>query len=228
MGFHQYNTNFTLEPRTALNKNVSRGLGNQVTVEFNLLYRFHCAISQKDEAYTEQFMWETWQQMNADQAKQNGSASKGPDLKKKDWESWVRNMPLQDFGKLGREMNKEAKKDPWLVEFGLRDDPNHTFRRNTVTGLFEDERMIEQLHKAMEDPICEIIPNSHVGKLQLKLYSEFWAKECSSLPQECRDHGHPSGSKMVSRVSKRQSTITDNVYATGRSVPSMTSEISLA
>ena len=37
MGFHQWNTDFTLEPRTAMNdhRNVSRGLGNQATVEFN-------------------------------------------------------------------------------------------------------------------------------------------------------------------------------------------------
>lgn len=60
MGFHQYDTNFTLDPRVAMteHKNVSRGLGNQVTVEFNLLYRFHCAISQNDESFAEDFMRE--------------------------------------------------------------------------------------------------------------------------------------------------------------------------
>ena len=48
MGFHQYDTTFTLDPRVAINDPkdskkdiVSRGIGNQVTVEFNLLYRFH-------------------------------------------------------------------------------------------------------------------------------------------------------------------------------------------
>ncbi|KAF9773375.1 hypothetical protein IL306_008835, partial [Fusarium sp. DS 682] len=57
MGFHQFDTNFTLDPRADFDqKKTSRGIGNQVTVEFNLLYRFHCAISRKDEAYTEEFM----------------------------------------------------------------------------------------------------------------------------------------------------------------------------
>lgn len=58
MEFHNYNTTFTLDPRLAIRgldkkELVSRGLGNQVTVEFNLVYRFHCAISQEDEVYTE-------------------------------------------------------------------------------------------------------------------------------------------------------------------------------
>lgn len=39
-------------------RNVSHGLCNQVTVEFNLLYRFHCAILRADELYTEDFMKE--------------------------------------------------------------------------------------------------------------------------------------------------------------------------
>ncbi|KAK6220812.1 hypothetical protein LQW54_001730 [Pestalotiopsis sp. IQ-011] len=57
MGFHQFNTTFTLDPRADFDqRRTSRGIGNQVTVEFNLLYRFHCAISQKDEQYTKEFM----------------------------------------------------------------------------------------------------------------------------------------------------------------------------
>lgn len=57
MGFHQFNTTFTLDPRADFDqRRTSRGIGNQVTVEFNLLYRFHCAISQRDEQYTKEFM----------------------------------------------------------------------------------------------------------------------------------------------------------------------------
>lgn len=58
MGFHAYDTNFTLDPRVheTAAKTTTRGLGNQVTVEFNLLYRFHCAISARDERYVEDSM----------------------------------------------------------------------------------------------------------------------------------------------------------------------------
>src|SRR5438128_2618531 len=64
MGFHKFNTTFTLDPRIAINdpgkEVISRGIGNQVTVEFNLLYRFHCAISQSDEQWAETLIKEDY------------------------------------------------------------------------------------------------------------------------------------------------------------------------
>src|SRR4051812_18064005 len=64
MGFHNFNTTFTLDPRVTINdpgrEALSRGLGNQVTVEFNLLYRFHCAISSEDEKWTEELIREDY------------------------------------------------------------------------------------------------------------------------------------------------------------------------
>lgn len=139
MGFHQFNTNFTLDPRIAMteHRNVSRGLGNQVTVEFNLLYRFHCAISQKDEEYTKQFMEETMQEL--------------PFLTKKD----PNNLSMMEFGALAQQLSADTKKDPWLQEFGLKNSPTQTFKRNTITGLFDDQLMVDQLRASMEDPICE-------------------------------------------------------------------------
>jgi hypothetical protein len=34
---------------------VARGVGNQVSAEFNLLYRFHSAVSERDDKWTEDF-----------------------------------------------------------------------------------------------------------------------------------------------------------------------------
>lgn len=34
---------------------VERGVGNQVSVEFNLLYRFHAAVSKRDDKWTAEF-----------------------------------------------------------------------------------------------------------------------------------------------------------------------------
>lgn len=58
MGFYAYDTNFTLDPRVheTAAKTTTRGLGNQVTVEFNLLYRFHYAISARYERYAKDSM----------------------------------------------------------------------------------------------------------------------------------------------------------------------------
>ena len=142
MGFHQFNTNFTLDPRLDINhRSVSRGIGNQVTVEFNLLYRFHCAITQKDEAYTEDFMTESF---------------KFADPK---------NVPLDQFISA---MAKAAgyseanKAEPCDITFGLKNKlkPEANFRRNPVTGLFDDQQMVNALTSAMDDPISNFGPRN--------------------------------------------------------------------
>lgn len=51
---------WTLDPRTEISEpvdgyEVKRGMGNQVSAEFNLLYRFHSAISEKDDKWTADF-----------------------------------------------------------------------------------------------------------------------------------------------------------------------------
>lgn len=61
MGFHgQGDTPFTLDPRIEIPDNdgkagLPRATGNQVSVEFNLLYRFHSAISIRDRKWSENF-----------------------------------------------------------------------------------------------------------------------------------------------------------------------------
>ncbi|KAK5661145.1 hypothetical protein OQA88_11036 [Cercophora sp. LCS_1] len=144
MGFHQFDTNFTLDPRlheTAC-KEVSRGIGNQVTVEFNLLYRFHCAISAKDEVFTEEFMREMFHQ----------------DAK---WDP--KDVPLEVFmGLMQGWRQKEAgkkKSEPWEMSFGLEKGPQH-FKRHEVTGLFDDQQMVDALREAMDDPISNFGPKN--------------------------------------------------------------------
>lgn len=51
---------WTLDPRVEIDKTydgegVPRGVGNQVSCEFNLLYRFHSAISKRDDKWTREF-----------------------------------------------------------------------------------------------------------------------------------------------------------------------------
>ncbi|KAF7590130.1 hypothetical protein BBP40_003243 [Aspergillus hancockii] len=57
---HHSSSDWTLDPRVTINKvfdpeGVPRGIGNQVSVEFNLLYRFHSIISRRDEKWTNEF-----------------------------------------------------------------------------------------------------------------------------------------------------------------------------
>ncbi|KAK5561933.1 hypothetical protein LTR46_000738 [Exophiala xenobiotica] len=140
MGFHQYNTNFTLDPRMDIDhRSVSRGIGNQVTVEFNLLYRFHCAISQKDEKYTEDFMSEKM-------------GFKDP-----------KDIPLETFINTMRvvgQLQEAHKVEPWEITFGLEHKEELNFQRNPITGLFDDQQMMNALTAAMDDPISNFGPRN--------------------------------------------------------------------
>jgi hypothetical protein len=182
MGFHQFDTNFTLDPRADFDqKKTSRGIGNQVTVEFNLLYRFHCAISLKDEKYTEDFM-------------KNVLHFRDPS-----------NTSLPEFlGTMAAVKQKAAEDhkygkrepEPWEVTFGIPDDDDKKvpsngagssgntsdsgiglngasnnastekvteskhFTRNPITNLFDDNQMLKELTSAMDDPISNFGPRN--------------------------------------------------------------------
>lgn len=137
MGFHNYNTNFTLDPRIDIKeKEVSRGIGNQVTVEFNLLYRFHCAISGKDEEYAEDFIREAFGRVD------------DPTFDPK-------KLGLEEFLGLMAYASTADPEEPKDVEFGLKSVPKYNFKRDPVTKLFNDQQMIDALKESMDDDICE-------------------------------------------------------------------------
>ncbi|KAL6712910.1 hypothetical protein ACLMJK_009465 [Lecanora helva] len=164
MGFHQYDTNFTLEPRVAMNhKNVSRGLGNQVTVEFNLLYRFHCAISQRDEEYTREFMREAFAELaEVDEEAKKTNILNGRSKQDSEFQNInVDNLSLRHFGALGKLLkHNETSQEPWEVEFGLKKKKDQCFKRNSITGLFDDQQMIDELKICMDDPISNFGPRN--------------------------------------------------------------------
>lgn len=149
MGFHQFDSTFTLDPRIADDhKNVSRGLGNQVTIEFNLLYRFHCAISGRDEKYTEDFLQEA----------KLGAGLNWPGRDGKPWDP--KDITMEQFSELMRAGGKAPAKEPCDQEFGLHVDPKKKFARNKHTGLFDDQKMVEELIQSMDEPLGEFEPRS--------------------------------------------------------------------
>ena len=205
MGFHQFDTTFTLDPRVDIPKqeNVSRGLGNQVTVEFNLLYRFHCAISLNDEKYLESFMVETMKEVAERAATKQGGASQ-PSSKSSGGVPDPKSLSMMQFAGLAAELSKESKKDPWLQEFGLKNSETQTFKRNTITGLFDDEKMIEQLRKSMNDPICKSL--SSINGRVSKCYrgSTIWTQKCAEGAQKRGNYGYPASKKMVRIQSRKE------------------------
>ena len=60
LNLNRSNTTWTLDPRVNVDsifdpKGTPQGIGNQVSVEFNLIYRWHAAISDKDQHWAEDF-----------------------------------------------------------------------------------------------------------------------------------------------------------------------------
>lgn len=141
MGFHQFNTNFTLDPRSDFDqKKTTRGMGNQVTVEFNLLYRFHCAIPLRDEKYTEDYMREVMK---------IGEPSE---------------ITLEQFLDVMKIANSKSipRREPCDVTFGLPSGTSQEvcFDRHEVTRLFDDQKMINALTAAMDEPISNFGPRN--------------------------------------------------------------------
>lgn len=66
INLNRSNTTWTLDPRvkesnTAFDaEGTPRGIGNQVSAEFNLVYRWHSSISEKDDKWTQDTFREMW------------------------------------------------------------------------------------------------------------------------------------------------------------------------
>lgn len=111
------NSTWTLDPRVEINKatdgfDVARGVGNQVSAEFNLLYRFHSAVSERDDKWTEDFFKSVFGNKPHDQIT---PAEFGIGLQK--WKKTVPEDPgLRVFGGLKRDEETGRFADDKLIE----------------------------------------------------------------------------------------------------------------
>ncbi|XXH00292.1 hypothetical protein Hte_006634 [Hypoxylon texense] len=125
---HHSNSDWTLDPRVEIDKQfdgegVPRGVGNQVSVEFNLLYRFHSCISKKDERWLNNFFLKLF-----------------PDCKAEDLE----NVSWTQLGEALLKFEQGINPDPSLRTF---DD-----LERQADGTFKDEDLVRILKEAMDDP----------------------------------------------------------------------------
>lgn len=124
---HHSASDWTLDPRVAVNRvfdadGVPRGIGNQVSAEFNLLYRFHSVISRRDEQWTNEFL-----------------KSLFPDPKKP-----LDQLTPQEFMQAFMRYEQSINKDPSKREFG-------GLKRNR-DGKFNDAELVQIIKDSMEDP----------------------------------------------------------------------------
>lgn len=99
-----------------------RGIGNQVTSEFNLLYRFHSTISQRDEKWLDDFFGDIF----------SGTGKS------------IDELDLGDGMKALGRFAAQIPEDPSERNFG-------GIKRGE-DGKFNDEDLVKILKEGMEDP----------------------------------------------------------------------------
>lgn len=124
---HHSASDWTLDPRVEVGRlfdpeGVPRGIGNQVSAEFNLLYRFHSVISRRDEKWMNEFMQELF-----------------PDSTKP-----LDQLTPQEFIQGLLRFEQSIPNDPSQRSFGkLQRDAN---------GKFNDAELVNIMKDSMEDP----------------------------------------------------------------------------
>lgn len=125
-------SNWQLNPRAEM-RDAPVATGNQVSAEFNLVYRWHSTLSDRDEQWTEE-MWD-------------GLFGKGPDGKRRD----PKTVHKYEFlGKLD-EVYKKMEKDPAKRKFA-------NLERN-ADGTLPDEALVDIITSSVEDCANSFGPN---------------------------------------------------------------------
>lgn len=125
---HSTSSDWTLDPRVDIGKQFDgegtpRGVGNQVSVEFNLLYRFHSCISKKDERWINDFFLKLFPNRTAENLDQ---------------------VSMRELGEALQDFEKGIPKDPSQRTFdGLK---------RQADGTFKNDDLVRILKEAMEDP----------------------------------------------------------------------------
>ncbi|KAI6090870.1 heme peroxidase [Hypoxylon rubiginosum] len=125
---HHSNSDWTLDPRVEIGKQfdgegVPRGVGNQVSVEFNLLYRFHSCISKKDERWLNNFFLKLFPGRQAEE---------------------LENVSWTELGQALLTFEQSIPKDPSVRTFDNLE--------RQADGTFKDEDLVRILKEAMDDP----------------------------------------------------------------------------
>ena len=162
---HGTNTSWTLDPRLEMSvgskDTISRGYGNQVTTEFNLLYRFHSPLSRRDDGWTRRFMTVSVKKAIAENKLPKGAIS-DKDVEAGEIPIEIMRRMIGDLNKRGKTVDERADA-PYSPEVlwpeRLKADGKtwefFQLKRDPETGLFDDAELAHELIQTMQDPICQ-------------------------------------------------------------------------
>jgi len=170
MRLHAKDTPWTLDPRIEISEKdnkeaIKRGVGNQVSCEFNLLYRFHSPISNRDARWTEDFLRKTFEPF-VDEKHFTREQLNDLDVPI----DFMRKAIDSQHGRVQRSENKEIEAPPKWLPAGLGTRPidkktmapygEFPFARDPVTGKFNDDQLVAEMVSVLNDPICNFGPRN--------------------------------------------------------------------
>lgn len=170
MRLHAKDTPWTLDPRIEISEKdnkegIKRGVGNQVSCEFNLLYRFHSPISNRDAKWTEDFLRKTFEPFV------DGNHLTKEKLDDLDIPTEFMRMAIDaQHGRVDKSETKGIQKPPQWLPAGLgipsvnkktmAPDRKYPFARDPITGKFNDDQLVAEMVKVLNDPICNFGPRN--------------------------------------------------------------------
>lgn len=165
MGLHGKDTPWTLDPRIEIpgdddKTGVQRGIGNQVSVEFNLLYRFHSPLSTRDRLWSEA-LFKRWL---------SGLVKAGKITEKQIEDGDIPVSLIKSFIDM-RQTSLEVKEKETYAKKALKHLPKgleqmtkedasgkqtsyFKWKRDPKTGKFDDAQLVAEMTQVIEDPIC--------------------------------------------------------------------------
>jgi hypothetical protein len=153
------------------------GIGNQVSVEFNLLYRWHSAISRRDEAWSESLLQECIDKLPADSEHKGKSPMdlEGADLREI-FHSFI--IPL-------------SKTD--CSTWTLRTDDGELKRK--LDGSFDDTALNNLITSSTQD-LGGMMSKSSYQLTQLTGSRRIWCSKCTALYARHRNGRHQYGTRL--------------------------------
>lgn len=188
MRLHLKDTSWTLDLRIEMpgddnKEGVQRGIGNQVSVEFNVLYRFHSPISKRDAKWTEDFFHENFRHfVNKDNGKGGVFLTQAQfdnlDIPVELMRMAIEGHPSRPLSPKEKEEAEKTRHElemakPFIPEgLGYRKLDNDgkaigmfPFARDEATGKFDDAQLVKEMVAVMEDPICMAILSNSSGDM---------------------------------------------------------------
>ena len=188
MWLHVKDTLWILDPRIEMpgddnKEGVQRGIGNQVSVESNFLYRFHNSISKRDAKWTEDCFQENFRRFVDKDNGKGGVFLTQAQFDNLDIPVELMRMAIEGppSGHLSPKDKEDAEKirhelemaKPFIPEglsYKKLDNDGKAIgmfplARDEATGKFDNAQLVEEMVAVMEDPICMAILSNSSGDM---------------------------------------------------------------